>query len=74
MLGGSGGQGETQTVIEELVETVSGVAVTPAALETAAELAARVRDTTHELPFSVDPAGFLVALEALAEDDRDVAE
>jgi hypothetical protein len=74
MLGETGGQGETQTVIEELVETVSGVAVTTAAVETAAELAARVRDITHELPFAVDPAGFLVALDILADDDREVAE
>ena len=58
---------------EELVETVSGVAVTAAALETAAELAARVREVTRELPFAVDPAGFLVALEDLAQDDEDTA-
>jgi hypothetical protein len=31
-----------------------------------------VRDTTQELPFAVDPAGFLVALEVLADDERDV--
>lgn len=74
MLGETGGQGETQTVAEELVETVSGVAVTAAALETAAELAARVRDVTRELPFMIDPAGFLVALEHLAQADGDVTE
>lgn len=74
MLGETGNQGETQTVAEKLVETISGVAVTAAALETAAELAARVRDVTHELPFMVDPAGFLVTLEHLAEDDQDTAE
>lgn len=74
MLGETGGQRETQTVAEELVETVSGVAVTAAAFETAAELAARVREVTHELPFMIDPAGFLVTLEYLAEDDGDIAE
>ena len=65
MLGESGGQGETQTVTEELVDTVAGVAVMAAALETAAELAERVRDVTRELPFAVDPGGFLVALAVL---------
>jgi hypothetical protein len=74
MLGESGGQGETQTVTEELVDTVAGVAVMAAALETAAELAERVRDVTRELPFAVDPSGFLVALEGLAQDEQDGAE
>ncbi|MGD9510800.1 MAG: hypothetical protein AB7I59_18950 [Geminicoccaceae bacterium] len=58
--------------MEELVETVSGVAVTTAALETATELAARVRDATRELPFAVDPASFLVALESLAQNEEDL--
>ena len=74
MLGETRGQRETQTVMEERVETVSVVAVMSAALETAAELAARVRDATRELPFAVDPASFLVALEGLAQDEQDEAE
>ena len=74
MLGETRGQRETQTVMEERVETVSGVAVMAAALETAAELAARVRDVTRELPFAGHPASFLVALEGLAQDEQDEAD
>ncbi|MFO1050110.1 MAG: hypothetical protein U1E52_19700 [Geminicoccaceae bacterium] len=52
-----------------LVPTVAGVDVAAAALETAAELTALVREATRELPFDVDPASFLVALESLARDE-----
>ena len=53
--------------VGQSVEAGSGVPVTSGAVETAAELAQAVRDATRELPFGVEPASFLVALEALAD-------
>ena len=41
---------------------------------TAAELTALVREATRELPFDVDPASFLVALESLARADGSAEE
>ena len=57
-----------------LVATVTGVEVGAAALETAAELTALVREATRELPFDVDPASFLAALESLARADGSAEE
>lgn len=57
-----------------LVATVAGVEVGAAALETAAELTALVREATRELPFDVDPASFLAALESLARADGSAEE
>ena len=74
MLGETRGQRETQTGMEGRVETVSGIAVMAAALETAAELTALVREATRELPFDVDPASFLAALESLARADGSAEE
>ena len=56
------------------VETVSGVAVSMAATETAAELAQAVRIATRDLPFAVDPASFLVMLEKTANEDESASE
>ena len=58
----------------EQVETVSGVAVSMPAAETAAELAQAVRIATRDLPFAVDPASFLVMLEKTANEDESASE
>ena len=58
----------------EQVETVSGVAVPMTAAETAAELARAVRNATRNLPFAIDPAGFLVVLENTAHEDESASE
>jgi hypothetical protein len=48
------------------VETAAGIEVPAAAAATAEELAAIVREATRDLPFGVEPAAFLAALEHLA--------
>ena len=58
----------------EQVETVSGVAVSTPAAETAAELMQAVRNATRDLPFAVDPASFLVMLERTANADEGASE
>ncbi len=55
----------------EQVETVSGVAVSMAAAETAAELAQAVRDATRDLPFGVEPPASWSALESTAHEDAE---
>jgi hypothetical protein len=53
--------------VGQSVEAGSGVSVAAGAAETAADLAQAVRDATRELPFGVEPASFMVALESMAE-------
>ncbi len=53
--------------VGQCVETGSGVAVAADAAVAAAELARAVREATGDLPFDVEPASFLVALDALAD-------
>jgi hypothetical protein len=48
------------------VETPSGVPVPAAGLAAAEELARAVREATAGLPFGVEPASFVAALERLA--------
>lgn len=52
---------------QQRVETGSGVAVAADAVASGADLARAVREATRELPFDVEPASFLVALETLAD-------
>lgn len=53
--------------VDGRVDTGSGVRVAPDAAVTAGELAQTVREAVPELPFDVEPASFLVTLEALAD-------
>jgi hypothetical protein len=55
---------------ERRVDTTSRVPVPQAAAETAAELTRTVRDATRDLPFEIEPASFVVALEELADSDE----
>lgn len=50
--------------------SAAGVAVTPAAIEAAEELALALRAATAELPFGADPTAFLAILEELAPGDE----
>ena len=56
---------------QQRVETGSGVAVAAEAASTADELARTVREATRGLPFDVEPASFLVALEATAAKEQE---